>query len=381
MRGLDRRALVALGTTVILVVVMVPLAAGREETFDTVFYTTLPLTLAAVGTLIASRHPENPIGWLFCAMGVWGAAMELGEAYGYVAADHGLPGGAVGEWLISWSWIVEIMSWLVVVLLFPDGRLPARRWRFALWSGLAGSALVFIGQAFSTDIADGFSSGRNPVGIDSPAIGVAWPLGTALLVAALIAAVVSSVQRFRRARGVEREQLKWFAYGGVVLAVVMPLGGVFWYRSVLVQVLVALALNAMPLAVGVAILRYRLYDVNVLINRTLVYGALTATLAGAYVGSVLVLQLVLSPGSDLAIAGSTLAVAALFRPARRRIQELVDRRFYRSRYDAARTLESFSVRLRDEVDLDALDGELRAVLADTVQPAHVSLWLREGAAT
>jgi hypothetical protein len=187
------------------------------------------------------------------------------------------------------------------------------------------------------------------------------------------------VRRFRRSAGAERQQLKWFAYAGVLLAMLMPIAGAFWYRTVLIQAGVALAFNAMPLAVGVAILRYRLYDVDVLINRTLVYGALTATLAGAYLGLVLLMQLAISPlteQSDLAIAGSTLAVAVLFRPARSRIQAAVDRRFYRRKYDAQRTLESFGGRLRDQVDLEALGGELRAVVHDTVQPAHVSLWLK-----
>jgi hypothetical protein len=375
--GLDRRALAALATTVVLLVVMVPLAAGREELLDTVLYTTLPLTLAVVGALVASRHPGNPIGWMLCALGLWVAAAELGEAYGY----HGLPGGVAGEWLISWSWVVEILAWTLLVLLFPDGRLPGRRWRLAIWTAVAGAILVFAGQAFSVDISEGFSSGRNPLGVDSPLIDLAWPVGTVLLVAALVAAVVSSVRRFRRAHGVEREQLKWFAYSGVVLAVCLILAAAFWYQSTLVQALSAFALNGMLLAVGAAILRYRLYDIDVVINRTLVYGVLTATLAAAYIGSVLLLQLVLSPGSDLAIAGSTLAVAALFRPARARIQAGVDRRFYRRRYDATRTLEAFSVRLRDEVDLTALDGELRAVVAETLQPAHVSLWLRKSGAT
>jgi hypothetical protein len=378
MKGLDRRALAMLGVTIGLLTVMVPLAAGREEALDTILYSTLPLTLAVVGALIASRHPENPIGWLFCGLGLWIAVAELAEAYGYRAAEHGLPAGLAGEWLIAWSWIVEIVAWVILILLFPDGRLPGRRWRLAIWTALAGAALVFVGQAFSADGRD-FSSGRNPLGVDSPLVEAAWPLGTLLLVVALAAAVVVLVRRFHRARGVEREQLKWFAYAGVILAVVVCLAGVFWYESIVVQGMFAVAVNAMVLAVGVAILRHRLYDVDVVINRTVVYVALTATLAAAYVGSVLLLQLVLSPGSDLAIAASTLAVAALFRPARARIQSAVDRRFYRRKYDAQRTLEAFSARLRDQVELQALNAELDAVVQETLQPAHVSLWLRETA--
>jgi hypothetical protein len=368
-----------LAGTVVLVAVMLPLAAGREEVFDTVLYSTLTLVLGVVGTLIASRHPGNLIGWMFCGMALWGAVAELGEAYGYVAAERGLPGGVAGEWLISWSWVVDVTAWVLVVLLFPDGRLPGRRWRPVIWVSLAGAVLVFVGQALDANLTEGFTGGRNPLGVDSPPVEAAWPVGLVLLVGGLVAAVVSSVLRYRRARGVERQQLKWFAFAGSVLVVTIALAAAFWYRSVLVQVLAGVSLNAMPVAVGVAILRYRLYDIDVLINRTLVYAVLTAALAGAYQLSVLVLQVALGPliaDSDLAVAGSTLAVAALFRPARARIQAAVDHRFYRRSYDAARTLERLAARLRNEVDLGALQAEVCAAVSDTLQPTHVSLWLR-----
>jgi hypothetical protein len=316
---LDRRAVGMLAGTVVLVAVMLPLAAGREEVFDTVLYSTLTLVLGVVGTLIASRHPGNLIGWMFCGMALWGAVAELGEAYGYVAAERGLPGGVAGEWLISWSWVVDVTAWVLVVLLFPDGRLPGRRWRPVIWVSLAGAVLVFVGQALDANLTEGFTGGRNPLGVDSPPVEAAWPVGLVLLVGGLVAAVVSSV------------------------------------------------------------LRYRLYDIDVLINRTLVYAVLTAALAGAYQLSVLVLQVALGPliaDSDLAVAGSTLAVAALFRPARARIQAAVDHRFYRRSYDAARTLERLAARLRNEVDLGALQAEVCAAVSDTLQPTHVSLWLR-----
>ena len=375
MTRLDRRAVGMLAGTVVLVAVMVPLAAGRDEAFDTVLYATLPLVLGVVGTLIASRQPGNPIGWLFCAMALWVAVAELGEAYGFVAAERGLPGGVAGEWLFSWSFVVDLMAWVVVVLLFPDGRLPGRRWRVAIWVSLAGAGLLVVGQALTTDTTD-FSGGRNPLGVDSPLVDAAWPVGAALLVAGLVAAVAPSVLRYRRARGVERQQLKWFASAGLLFALVMPLAAAFWYRSVLVQVLAAVSLNAMPLAIGAAILRYRLYDIDRIVSRTLAYGLLTVVLGLGYAGVVLGLGRLLPRDSSLAVAAATLTVAAVFQPVRRRIQAAVDRRFNRRRYDAARTIQAFSGRLREEVDLDALHRELLAVVDQTVQPTQASLWLR-----
>jgi hypothetical protein len=281
---LDRRAVGMLAGTVVLVAVMVPLAAGREQAFDTVLYATLPLVLGVVGTLIASRHPGNLIGWMLCGLALWGAVAELGEAYGYVAAERGLPGGVAGEWLISWSWIVDVTAWVVVVLLFPNGRLPGRRWRPVIWTSLAGAVLLFVGQALDASQTVDFSSGRSPLGVDSPLVAAAWPVGAALLVAGLVAAVAASVLRYRRARDVERQQLKWFAYAGLIFALVMPLAAAFWYRSVLVKVLAAVALNAMPLAIGAAILRYRLYDIDRIVSRTLTWALLTVVLGLGYAG-------------------------------------------------------------------------------------------------
>jgi hypothetical protein len=364
---------------------MVPLSIllslGLEGLVDRLLYGFLALSLAVAGALIATRHPRNAIGWIFCGFAVYLAVAELADGYGLRAAEEGWPGADVGTWVIEWSWIGELTVWAFVFLLFPDGRLPGRRWRVVAWTALAGCALALPGQALNPDIGASFEDGRNPFAVESGWVDVLFGVGSALLSAALLASVVAFAVRLRRARGIERQQLKWVAWAAASVGLVMPFAIAFWYESVLVQVLAALAFNALPVAAGIAILRYRLYDIDVVINRTLVYGGLTVTLAAAYLGSVLVLQLALSPltqQSDLAIAGSTLAVAALFRPARVRIQELVDRRFYRRRYDAARTLESFGARLRDEIALDSLSAELGQVVRETMHPAHLSVWLRGG---
>ena len=231
------------------------------------------------------------------------------------------------------------------------------------------------------DPQDSAAYPENPFAVDSPVVDV-LALGFALLVIMLLAAAASLVVRFRRARGAERQQLKWIASAASIGPLVSVVGSLYW-PAWQAQAATLLGSALIPIAAGIAILRYRLYDIDVVINRALVYGALSAALAGTYLSSVLLLQLVLSgvtANNGLAIAGSTLAVAALFQPARRRIQATVDRRFYRSRYDAARTLERFGAQLRDEVDLDTLGDELRAVVAETMQPAHVTLWLRSPAA-
>jgi hypothetical protein len=366
--------------TLILLVPMVALSAGREDALDTILYGLLTFAFSGTGALIVSAHHRNTIGWVFLALGVSGAGWELAEGWGHYATDEDLPGGPAGEWVILWSWIVDFAVLTVVFFLFPDGRMPSRRWRPWLWVLAAGTALALPGQALSPDLGSEFSSGTNPLAVEALPTDLMLNAGLTLLLVTLGAAVVSLVVRFHRGGYVERQQLKWIATAATLMLTVGVVAIFLWYDTVLVRIAFALALVSLPVAVGVAILRHRLYDIDVVIRRTVVYGAVTATLAAAYLGSVLLLQLALSPlteDSGLAIAGSTLAVAALFRPARARIQSAVDRHFYRSRYDAARTLEGFGTRLRNEVDLDALGGELRAVVAETMQPAHVSLWLRE----
>ncbi len=341
------------------------------------------VAFSALGALLATRRPRNPIGWILCfsslALAVTGAARGW-----YVHAEYAAPGSepAPGAllWFANWIFIWGFMPLMTgLVLLFPDGRLPSRRW----WPAGALTALAVgtltVGYAFEPGTLDSYPQAENPLGA-AGALGDAMNflmfVGYPLFALAAIASAAALVMRFRRSHGVERQQLKWMATAAALSVAAWFVNAVldqaFGINSAFFLPIVLLAL---PVAATVAILRYRLYDLGRIVNRTLVYAGLTATLGATYLGLVLLIGLTLGT-SNLAIAISTLAVAALFRPARTRIQARVDRRFYRRRYDAARTLESFGGRLRDEVDLDALQRELRGVVADTVQPAHVSLWLR-----
>jgi hypothetical protein len=348
--------------------------------------TAIVAAFGALGVLVTSRHPRNPIGWLFCGIAVGGSLMSLSRGVAELWIDgNGVPDwiGETAAWYGDVSWILVILpAATFLLLLFPDGRLPSPRWRAVAWCAGAGIALLFVSDAFGAAALADYPDIENPYGVDSPVLDVTMGIAALALAVAIAGSPLSLVLRFRRAGRVQRQQIKWLALAGAVAAVtfVIALAGYDLWGTEVADGAIMVGVLMIPVAAGVAILRHRLYDIDVVINRTLVYGALTATLAGAYLGSVLLLQLALSPlteDSGLAIAGSTLAVAALFRPARARIQEAVDRRFYRRRFDAARTLEAFGLRLRDEVDLDALGGELRTVVADTMQPAHVSLWLRE----
>ena len=336
-------------------------------------------SIAVIGAVVASRLPHNPCGWLVCVIPASFSLAILADRV-YDSLEQPVRGFALlAPWLVSWIWIPAMLSVAWFPQLFPSGRPLTGRWRALVWTGAAAGVPLFIGTAFAGGRLEDYPEIQNPVGT-SGAIGtlvdVLGGIGFALLVVTVLGAIASLVTRFRRSRGVERQQLKWVATAALVFPVAFSMPTPEAAGDDLGFTLLLFALFLIALAVAVAILRYRLYDVDLVINRTLVYGALTALLAGAYLVSVLLLQLVLSPSSDLAIAGSTLAVAALFRPARARIQTAIDRRFFRRRYDAQRTLESFAARLRDEVTLDAVGQDLRDVVTETMQPAHVSLWLR-----
>jgi hypothetical protein len=352
-------------------------------------FVALELGAATAGAVIASRLPGNAIGWIFLALGT---GMALGfAANGWselaFATDAGpLPLDEIAAWLSNWIFLPLVFGTVVfLLLLFPTGRPLSAAWRRVV---VADAILLTVATAaFALKPGTLGPEGHqipNPLALPGAAgelMETLDAISTALAPLVFAVAIAAMVVRFRRSRGIERQQLKWFALAGAVAvaalaASLLAPSATAADMAILVGLL---ALAALPATVGMAILRHRLYDVDVAINRTLVYGALTATLAAAYLAGVLLLQLALRPlteESDLAIAGSTLAVAALFRPARTRIQDTVDRRFYRRKFDVARTLEGFGARVRDQVELDALGAELRAVVSETMQPAHVSLWLR-----
>ena len=372
--------LCAVSVAMLVAGAVLTVAAGDvTPAFDLVVTVAL-VTFPVVGALVASRRPGNAIGWLFCAAGVLFAAASLADGYATYAFAEGLPGRTWAAWLGSWLFLPPLFGTPpLLFLLFPDGRPLSRAWRAAVWLAAAAIALQGAGAALlEGELVDAPVEGlANPAGVAGADLfeGAGW----ALTLVSLLLATTSLTLRFRRARGAERLQLKWFASAAVLFALSCIAAGVIWASEERLptggQLLVLTAYAAIPVAAAIAILRHRLYDIDLVIRRTLVYAALTATLAAAYLGTVLLIGLAVGE-SDLAIAASTLAVAALFRPARERIQAGVDRRFYRRRYDAARTLEAFGARLRDQIDLEALGADLGTVVRDTVQPAHVSLWLR-----
>jgi hypothetical protein len=339
------------------------------------------VAFALVGGFVASHLPRNPIGWVLAAVPAALTCILVGESvYFHAARVQGHEPGAgaeLGLWLANSMWIPAVLLVLVALpLLFPTGRPPTPRWRIVGWAAVAGGVLLCLGIAFLEGPLENYPWVDNPFGVSWMPGFVNW-VGFGLWVASAPAAVASMIVRFRRSHGVERQQLKWFTTAAALLLLGFVLS--FSLAGVIGEdaswVFIALGLLGVDLAVAIAILRHRLYDIDVVINRALVYGALTATLGATYLALVLLIGLAVGR-SGFAVAVSTLAVAALFGPARGRIQGAVDRRFYRRKYDAQRTLEAFAARLRDEVALDALDSELRGVVTSTMQPAHVSLWLR-----
>jgi hypothetical protein len=378
----------------------------------------LSLAFPTVGALIASRLPTNPIGGLFCGMGLLYGAGRFTTAYADYALTENFtfPGGESVAWFSACLWFASLTLGVFLILLFPDGWLPSRRWRLVAWAALFGAALSTLGTALMPDkLIVTHPYVDNPFGVIGviggfttyELFGASRFLGMTLLLTSSLTVLFSLILRLHHTRGIERQQIRWFLFAAVPLTVflglielellILNLTNDFYLRfdflfnngtSIFpswetfrgVQFVAVFALLSTPVFTYIAILKYRLYDIDVVINRTLVYGSLTTMLVALYFGGIVVLQrvfvLLTGQQSTLAVVASTLAIAALFVPLRRRVQGFVDRRFYRRKYDARKTLEAFSTKLKNETDLEALNNDLVGVVRETMQPAHVSLWLR-----
>jgi hypothetical protein len=351
-----------------------------------------PVVFATTAALIVSRQPRNPIGWLLTVVvGAFLVGAPLESYVAGLASPSPTPTVPVllAVWFSNWGWSLLIFSLLLILLLFPTGRPPTPRWRWVGVATIAWATLFVLMVTLSQQLTTPELAFDNPIGVlgegTVEVLSGAWIVG---LLALLAACAVALVVRYRRANDTEREQMKWLLYACAVFVVVFvggtvsevagsnSLGGYIW------GILFGLSLMMLPAAIGIAVLRYRLYEIDVVINRTLVYGPLTAMLVVVYFGVVVGMQAVFrvlteqEQQTQLAVVVSTLAIAALFVPLRRRIQSFIDRRFYRGKYDAAKTLAVFNSRLREETDLNSLRSEVLGVVRETMQPEHASLWLR-----
>jgi hypothetical protein len=345
---------------------------------------------AVVGSLLVARRPTNLIGWIMAAIALVVSIFHAGGTYAaYVMVTRGRPDtlAILGAWPQNWYWYLLLALTLIYLpMLFPDGRLLSRRWLpVAVIPGIGTLGVIVLGALAESLVLDPIVEGAryridNPIGIeglvmveDLPVFGVM----NVLLIVGVVGAAASVVVRFRRSRGVERQQMKWFT---CTAALILLAPAVDYLPDIVSSLWFAVVLIAMPTAIGIAVLRYRLYGIDLVINRTLVYGPLTAILVLVYVGGVVSLEYAFraltGQSSQIAIVASTLVIATLFNPLRRRIQSFIDRRFYRRKYDARKTLEAFSSKLRDETDLDSLNRELVEVVSETMQPEYASLWLR-----
>jgi hypothetical protein len=376
----------------------------------------LSLAYPTVGALIASRLPTNPIGWIFCGVGLLYGVRRFTRAYADYALFENieLSGGESAAWFSTWTGPVGLtLAGTFLMLLFPDGRLPSRGWRIVAWAALLGAMALALANARKPGSLYAYPWVENPFGWVG-VIGGTYTsyqflaalslFGMSLLAASTLAALFSLILQLRSAGADERQQLKWFLFAAVpavvCLSVVLLQDMLYnlttellsgstvellpWAVWNYILYVAMFALLIVPVFTYIAILKYRLYEIDIIINRALVYGSLTAMLLALYFGGIVVLQRVFvaltGQRSTLAVVASTLLIAALFTPLRRRIQAFIDRRFYRRKYDAAKTLEAFSAKLRDETDLEALNSELVGVVRETMQPAHVSLWLRSDTA-
>ena len=356
------------------------------------------LTFVAVGALLTIRLPKNPLGWLFLCIGCGATVGNAGQVYVEAAMFDAVGSLPAGEWTryLAWyasmAWPLSMALMLFIPILYPDGR-PTTRWlRRWFWLACIGYVAFFIGMAFSPGLLDIGKSYpvRNPLGWEAAeSVLKAGEFLIFGLLIGFIAGILSLLLRARRSTGIEKQQIKWLGFGAlftlVFVFVVQNVAPALFpvlrqdRYEIVGNLIFGLGIAALPLSMGVAVLRYRLYDLGRLVNRAVVYVSLTAILAVIYLGGVALIRGVFSPltgDSDIAVAGSTLAVAALFRPLRQRIQAFIDHRFYRRKYDATRTVDEFSSKLRDEIDLATLNDELVGVVHQTMHPTHVSIWLR-----
>jgi hypothetical protein len=394
---------VALAISAVLLALLTPLGPTKGSSNWGVFFSLSLLVYPTVGAFLAWRRPENLIGWLLCAIGF----LFVMEGFALVYAGYALsvePDSLPGKQIALWGsggfhWPLVFVGAALMILLFPNGHLPNRRWRVVPWLTAGGGLLWTLWLETKPGRPAYWFLGfyphiRSPFAVRSVMgdfIEMLGRLGAATLLVMCVASVIGVFIRLGSARGDERQQIKWFAYAAVLLlgapfvlalpvSIVLEAMGLPWGIGLAIPIWAGLL--GIPVAVGVAILKYRLYDIDVIINRTLVYGSLTLMLALVYFGGVTVTQALFQTLTSqeelpqLLVVASTLLIAALFNPLRRRIQSFIDRRFYRRKYDARKTLEAFSAKLRDETDLDALSDDLVDVVRETMQPAHVSLWLR-----
>jgi hypothetical protein len=344
---------------------------------DEVPYVLVNVATVLVGAVLAAKRPRNPIGWLLTLLGLGFVTYPVVVLVVAAALRDGADASLwvrLVAWVGNWIWVFGHAGVVFLLLLFPTGRPVSRRWRPVVWFAAAViGALLFVAATLGGPL-EAAPRLDNPFGLPTPRFFVMVLI--AMILALEVLGCASLVVRFFRSRGVERQQIKWVAFGAAILAVYLLTNILFpvprWIDALAPAVMVA--------AITIAVLRHRLYDIDVVINRTLVYGSLTATLAATYFGGVVLLQgafrALTGQESQLAVVASTLLIAVLFGPLRRRMQALIDRRFYRRKYDAVRTLQDFSAKLREETDLDRLGDELLSVVQGTMQPAHVSLWLR-----
>jgi len=386
-------SLLAISITLAIAAVVLGLSGNAEFVFFVIFGAVPGLVFGATGALVASRLPRNPIGWIFCVLALlfeYSGCSDAYVAYGSQASGF-LPGRAWIGWTSQWSTNALTPALIILCfLLFPTGSLPSARWRPVVWVVVGVAAVHAASVALAPGPLVDFPI-ENPLGIESARAlrALAEASILVLVIPLMLLSVVSLFVRLRRSSGAQRQQFKWFAYAAALLAsdvvvssVLAALSRVGVAAELVFSVIFIATLSGIPVAIGVAILKYRLYDIDVIINRTLVYGALTAMLAAVYFGGVATTQAIIrtltgqEQQPQLAIVVSTLVIAALFNPLRRRIQHFIDRRFYRRKYDAIKILEAFSAKLRDETNIDALSSEVVGVVRETMQPAHVSVWLR-----